>query len=188
MSLIMACSQSSQTAGGMHGKTTTNRHGTGCAGSVAGYRGRNLGGSALRAGGAAAGNARRHAGGHGCCTRRRSRYCRQATSSLAAQADRAQRGAAEVGWSPPIFDERRRRARLLGALGKAVRRGWCAGCFAAARRAGPKARATRGCVGGISHAGTARVAQSGPGHPTPQERPTGAGGMEKNFPKRWQPC
>ena len=184
----MACSQSSQAAGGVHGKTSTGGHGAGCAGAGAGHRGHSVGRPALRAGRAAAGNVRRHAGGHGCCARRRASYCGQTSSSFAPQAGKANRGAAEVGWPTPCVDERRRGAQILGTVGEAHRRGWRAGCLAPACCAGPRAWATCGGFGGVSHAGAPRLAQGRPRHPTPQERSPCAGGMEKNSPKHWQPC
>ena len=101
---------------------------------------------------------------------------------------RSRGGAAEVGRPTPGFDERRRGAQVLGSVGEAVRRGWHAGCRAAACCACPRARASCGRFSGVSHAGAPRLAQSSPRHAASQERPPCAGGMEKNLPKHWQPC
>jgi hypothetical protein len=184
----MASSRLSLTTGGTHGKTSTSRHGTGCAGAGAGHRGHDFGRTALRTGGAAACNAGRYAGGHSCSARGRTSYRGQATGALATKTDRAERVAPELGWATSSLNKCRRRARVLGALGKALRGGWHAGCFAAARRSGPKARSSRGGLSGVSDAGAPRLAQGSPRHPTPQKRPIGAGAMEKNSPKRWQRC
>src|SRR6202521_4248341 len=183
MILIMACSVLSQTTGEMHGKTSTDRHGVGCAGASAGHRSGNSGRPALCAGGAAARIARRHPGGDGCCAGRGASHRRQTPGSAAPQGGKACGGAAELGRPTPRVHEYRTRARISRAMDQAGRRGWRAGCLTIACCTGPGARAPCSCFSGVSHADAPWLAQGRPGHSASQERPSRAGGMEKNLPE-----
>jgi DDE superfamily endonuclease len=91
----------------------------------------------------------------------------------AAPLGRAAQGAAQCG----------RRSGVLGALGRAGQGGRPVGVVADPRRTGATVGTARGRLGGLAPAGSARMAQGGPGHAPPQERSGGAGGVEKKLPE-----
>lgn len=188
MRLIMACSRMSTTAGARHGKTSAGGHGTGRAGTNAGSGGRDIGGSALRAGSATSGATRCNLGGNRWGNGRGACHCAQIPSAFAQTAGAACGAPAKMGRSAQGLDERGRGAQLPSPLGEALRRRRDAGGVAAARGAIAAARTPGGRLGRVPSAGTPRLAQGGARHSASQERPGGARGMEKNSPRCWRPC
>ena len=184
----MACSGSSMTAGERHGETATGGHGIGGASAGACVGGPDGGRTALRAGGVAAGAVGFHAGANRGRAGYWPRHRGQIPGPFAQASGAAFPAGAEMGWAAAGRDEHRTGAQFPAALGQGVGRRRHAGGVAAARRVGPETRAARDSLGGVSHAGAPRLAKGGSRYPTPQERPRGAGGVEKNSPRRWQPC
>jgi hypothetical protein len=142
----------------------------------------------LCAGGIAAGSSRCDARANGRCPGRRTRDGGQVPVATAHSGSAALATGAGLGWPSSGGDERRRGTQLSAAVGQALCRRRHARRIAATRSAGAEAGATRGSVGRVPPAGAPRLAQGGPRYATPQERSDCAGGVEKNSPKRWQPC
>ncbi len=184
----MACFASFKTTGEVHGAASIDRHGIGRSSAILGYRGHDPGRTAMRPGGVVAGDAQCDAGGHRCGVRHWASDGAQTAGASAAHGGQAGRAAAAVGRSTSSCNERGTRARVLGALGKAVRRGQRSSGCADSRCVGAGARPRSGRLCGVSIAGAPRLAQGGPRHSAPQERSCGAGGVEKNSPNHWRPC
>ena len=90
---------------------------------------------------------------------------------------RAAQGAAQCG----------RRSGVLGTMGRAGQRGPPLGALAHPRRTGATIRTARGRLGGLAPAGSARMAQGGPGHAHPKSDPLAQEAWKKNSPKYWRP-
>ena len=184
----MACSRPCSTEGAWHGETSTSGHGIGGSSPGADPGGEDAGRTALRAGCSVAGAARRFAGANGGGIGCWACHGGQVPSAHAQASGRVRGVGAEVGWSATRLDERRGGAQLPRAVGETLRGGRPAGGVAAARSTLAEAGAPCSGLGRIPHARAPWLAQGGARHPTSQERPPRAGGLEKNCPKRWQPC
>ena len=179
--------RSSLVSGASDGETSTGRHGDGGAGPSAGSGSEDGRRPALRAGRAAAGAIGCHAGANGGGAWRWARHGGAISIALARSRGPAFSCATAVGRPAASGNDPGGGAPLPRALGQAIGRGRHACRIPAARRTGPTSRASGGLLGGVSATGSARLAQSGPRHPTSQERSRGAAGVEKNSPARWQP-
>ncbi len=91
---------------------------------------------------------------------------------------RTETGVAELGRGRGVPD----------SVGRTSSAGGRSGGFSAAVGAGGKVGPQDRSVGRVPSLGAARVAKSRARYAAPEKRSGGPGGVEKNSPKRWQPC
>lgn len=183
----MACSSLSLATGADHGEAAIGGHECRRACQGAGNSGSERRGSAPRASGAVARAARCNAGANRSRLGRRPCH-RRPIPSQGASAALASRGTeAAVGWSPPSGHEPGGGAGVSPTLGRVVGRWQHVGRRSASCGACAAAGPTCDAFGCVSAACAPRLAQGGARHPTPQERSSGAGAVEKNSPGCWLP-
>ena len=92
-----------------------------------------------------------------------------------------------MGWAAQVFAQRRARSGVSCSVGRAGQGGGVVGALADPSGLGATVRPTGSRLGGVAAIGATWVAQSRSRYAPPQERSSGAGGVEKNSPKRWRP-
>ena len=94
----------------------------------------------------------------------------------------------EVGWTASGVAELGRGRSVPDSLGRTSPAGGSAGGVSAAGRTGGEVGPEDRPLGRVPSLGAAGVAQSRTRYAAPEKRSSGASGVEKNSPKRWQPC
>lgn len=185
----MACSRMSTTAGARHGKTSAGGHGTGRAGTNAGSGGRDIGGSALRAGSATSGATRCNLGGNRWGNGRGACHCAQIPSAFAQTAGAACGAPAKMGRSAQGLDERGRGAQLPSPLGEALRRRRDV-LVVSPLRAALSQRLGRPVAASVVYRLLARHGwrKVAPDTRHPKSDPAAQEEWKKNSPRCWRPC
>ena len=130
----------------------------------------------------------RDSGADGCRAGCGPRQRRSVPSESSKSADAPSAVGRAVGRPPSCSNVAGGGARVLGAVGRTVRRWRHADHRAAARRAGPAPWSARDAFGRVPLAGQARLAKGGSGHAAPQERSLRPGGVEKKLPEMLAAC
>jgi hypothetical protein len=94
----------------------------------------------------------------------------------------------EMGWTAPHLAERGRGRSVSGSVGRTGPAGRSSGRFSSAGGAGGEVGPENCPLGSVPSLGATRVAKSRARYTPPEKRSGGPGGVEKNSPKRWQPC
>src|SRR5437763_4338854 len=166
-----------------HGKTPKNRSAFGATGAGSSSSNRRHPRTAPGHVGSASCRNERFPGANRACARSGSRHRPEAPSRFPGTPADAQERAQELGRTPPCLAERRARGAVSQALARPSQNGRRSGALAPSSRAGPKAGPAGQDLGHLSPGGTAWPAQSGPGHPSSQERSQSPGGLEKKLPE-----